>query len=337
MEMRFGACENPEKKPLLLVLGELLIDLIPGEEGMRIEDAGPIIKTASGSAGITACAITLLGGNGGFIGKVGFDSLSRLATSTLKNQGVDVSHLTVSDEGQTGLAFLEYLPEGRNYQYYRKDSVGSKLRPEDLDEAYIAGAYSVHFPGMLLELTAEMRTSCEKLVEIAKANGVLVSFDPNIRREIASDEAAHQRLLWAIRNADVIAPTLDEGKMITGETTVGNVLRALHRMGPRVVALTRDKDGAVLSCDGQVAIVGGTGVNAIDPTGAGDSFAAALCVGLQEQMPLERLAAFCNCTGSLVCTKKGAIGMALPTRAQVEEMMAAGTYSVELTTLENIE
>ena len=325
-----------EKKPLL-ALGELLIDMIPGEEGMRMEDAGPVIKTASGSAGITACAMAMLGGKGGFIGKVGYDSLSRLATSTLSKFGVDMSHVAVSNEGQLGLAFLEYLPDGRNYQYYRKDSVGSKLRPEDLDEAYIAGAYAVHFPGMLLELTAEMRASCEKLVEIAKRNGVLVSFDPNIRREIAADESARQRLMGAIRNADIIAPTLEEGRMVTGETSIGNVLRALHAMGPKVVALTRDKDGAVLSRDGQVAIAAGTGVNAIDPTGAGDSFAAALCVGLQEQMPLDKLAAFCNCTGSLVCTKKGAVGMALPTRAEVEAMMASDMCRVELTTLENME
>lgn len=328
------SCSTVKKN--LLSLGELLIDLIPGAEGMKIEDAGPVIKTASGSAGIVACAMTLLGGNGGFIGKVGYDSLSRLATATLKNQGVDVSHLAVSDEGQTGLAFLEYLPEGRNYQYYRKNSVGSLLRPEELDEDYIAGAYAVHFPGMLLELTPEMRASCEKLVEIAKKNGVLVSFDPNIRREIAADAAALERLRWAVRNADIIAPTLDEGRMLTGETTVGGVLRALHAMGPKIIALTRDKDGAVLSRGGQVAIARGIPIHAVDPTGAGDSFAAALCVGIQEDMPLDRLAAFCNCTGSLVCTKKGAIGMALPTRAQVEELMASGICAVELTSLEAI-
>lgn len=326
-----------QKRKPLLALGELLIDLIPGTEGMRIEDAGPVIKTASGSAGIVACAMTMLGGNGGFIGKVGKDSLSNLAVHTLGSQGVDVSRLVVSDEGQIGLAFLEYLSTGRNYQYYRRNSVGSLLRPEELDEDYITGAYAVHFPGMLLELTPEMRGSCQRLVEIARQNGVLVSFDPNIRREIASDEAARQRMLWAISNADIVAPTLEEGLMITGETTIGNVLRALHAMGPQVVALTRDKDGAVLSRDGQVAIACGIDVAAIDPTGAGDTLAAALCVGVQEQMPLEQLALFCNCAGTLVCMKKGAIGMALPTRQQVEDMMASGVCMVETTTLAELE
>lgn len=321
----------------LLSLGELLIDMIPGTEGMRIAEAGPVIKTASGSAGIVATAMTRLGGNSGFIGKIGRDSLSRLATDTLRAEGVDMSHVVVSDEGQIGLAFLEYLPEGRNYQYYRKNSVGSTIAPEELDEAYIAGAFAVHYPGMLLELTPQMRGSCQRMVEIARANGVLVSFDPNIRREIASNEEARQRLMAAVRTADIVAPTLEEGRMITGKESIGDVLRDLHAMGPAVVALTRDKDGAVLSYNGQVAIASGIAINAIDPTGAGDSFAAALCVGIREKMPLEQLACFCNCTGSLVCTKKGAIGMALPTRKEVEDLMASGACAITLTTLEEME
>ena len=251
------------RKPIL-ALGELLVDLVPGREGMRIEDAGPVVKTASGSAGIFACAATLLGGRGGFIGKVGRDSLSRMVAGTLRGQGVDLSRLIVSDEGQMGLAFLEYLPEGRNYQYYRKNSVGSLLRASELDAEYISGAYAVHFPGMLLELTEEMRGACERLVEIAREKGILVSFDPNIRRELSADAAARARLLWAVRHADVVAPTLSEGQMITGETSIGDVLRALHAMGPRVVALTRDKDGAVLSRGGEVAVAAGIDEEPVD-------------------------------------------------------------------------
>ena len=323
------------RKPIL-ALGELLVDLVPGREGMRIEDAGPVVKTASGSAGIFACAATLLGGRGGFIGKVGRDSLSRMVAGTLRGQGVDLSRLIVSDEGQMGLAFLEYLPEGRNYQYYRKNSVGSLLRASELDAEYISGAYAVHFPGMLLALTEEMRGACERLVEIAREKGILVSFDPNIRRELSADAAARARLLWAVRHADVVAPTLSEGQMITGETSIGGVLRALHAMGPRVVALTRDKDGAVLSRGGEVAVAAGIDEEPVDPTGAGDTLAAALCVGLQEDMSLARLAAFCNCAGTLVIKKKGAIGMALPERGQVDAMVASGVCRVECMPLESL-
>ncbi len=326
---------GPDGRGRILALGELLVDLIPGREGMRIEDAGPVVKTASGSAGIFACAAALLGGCGGFIGKVGHDSLSRMVMRTLEEQGVDLSRVVHSDEGQIGLAFLEYLPEGRNYQYYRKNSVGSLLRPEELDEGYIGDAYAVHFPGMLLELTPQMRAACERLVAVARERGALVSFDPNIRQELSADESARERLLWAVRHADIVAPTLSEGRSITGKESIGEVLRALHAMGPRVVALTRDKDGAVLSRDGMAALARGIDEKAIDPTGAGDTLAAALCVGLREEMPLERLAAFCNCAGTLVVTKKGAIGMALPTRAQVDAMVASGACRVECVPLES--
>ena len=335
MEMDRSNASPLTRKPIL-ALGELLVDLIPERTGMRMEDAGAVIKTASGSAGIFACAAALLGARSGFIGKVGRDSLSRMVMRTLEGQGVDLSCVTVSDQGQIGLAFLEYLPGGgRNYQYYRRNSVGSLLDAADLEEADIAGAYAVHFPGMLLELTPQMRGACERLVEIARSNGVLVSFDPNIRQELSGGEAL-QRMLWAVRNADIVAPTLSEGQFLTGETSVGNVLRALHRMGPRVVALTRDKDGAVLSMDGQVAVAEGIDREAVDPTGAGDTLAAALCVGLQEEMPLTHLAAFCNSAGTLVITRRGAIGMALPSRAEVEALAASDACRVTCMPLDSV-
>ena len=215
--------------------------------------------------------------------------------------------------------------------------MGSLLRAEDLDEEHIRAAYAVHFPGMLLELTPQMRGACQRLVELANAAGVLVSFDPNIRRELAADEEARRRLLWAVAHADVVAPTLLEGQMITGRKTVGDVLRALHAMGPKMVALTRDKDGAVLSSGGLVAIAPGIDEPPVDPTGAGDTLAAALCVGLQEGMPLARLACFCNCAGTLVITKQGAIGMALPARAEVEALMARQEHRVRTLRLDQVE
>ena len=55
MEMDRSNASPLTRKPIL-ALGELLVDLIPERTGMRMEDAGAVIKTASGSAGIFACA-----------------------------------------------------------------------------------------------------------------------------------------------------------------------------------------------------------------------------------------------------------------------------------------
>lgn len=321
---------------LIFSLGELLVDLIPVELGGRIDQAGTVFKTASGSAGIFACAAAALGADTAFLGKVGRDSLSRLACDTVRSFGVDMSRVVSSDEGQIGLAFIEYLPDGtRNYEYYRTRSVGSLYRPDELGADTLANAYALHFPGMLLELSPELRETSIAAARLAKQSGVLFSFDPNIRFDLSRDEA-FRRLVSVIALADVVAPTLAEGRMITNKTATGDVLRALHAMGPKVVALTQDKDGAAVSRDGMVALCDGIDVPVVDPTGAGDIFAAALVVALQRKMPLEEAALFCNCAGTLAVTKRGAIGQAIPSLDDVTALMQTKPCRVRLVPLSEL-
>ena len=66
------------------------------------------------------------------------------------------------------------------------------------------------------------------------------------------------------------------------------------------------------------------------------ALAAALCVGRQEGMPLMRLAAFCNSAGTLVITRRGAIGLALPTREQVEALAASEACRVTCLPLDSM-
>lgn len=318
-------------------LGELLVDLIPVEDGGRIEKTGAVLKVASGSAGIFACAVAALGAKSSFLGKVGKDALSRMVTNTVRDSGVDMDHVAISDEGQIGLAFIEYLPDGkRNYEYYRNRSVGSLYRANELDADALEGAFALHFPGMLLDLSPELREASLFAARTAKEKGALLSFDPNIRAELNSRESL-ERMIQVIRISDVIAPTLAEGQLITGKKTTGDVLRALHAMGPSVVALTQDKDGAAVSMGGEVALCEGIDVPVIDPTGAGDTFAAALVVALQRGMPLADIALFCNCAGTLVVTKRGAIGQAIPSLSEVNALMHTNPCRVRLVPLGALE
>ena len=141
----------------VLVLGELLLDFVPCDSDMRLSQPGTVLKTVSGSSGIYACAAAGFGLDCSFIGKVGSDPFSQLALSSIASRGVRTDAVVRSDSGQLGLAFLEYLPSGRNYTYYRDGSVGSQLRPEELTEAVFADASILHLPGMLLELNDSMR------------------------------------------------------------------------------------------------------------------------------------------------------------------------------------
>lgn len=312
----------------ILVLGELLLDFIPTQSGMRLCEPGTVVKTVSGSAGIFACAAAALGAQCGFVGRVGKDPFSRLAVQTVAQAGVDTSLVVESEEGQIGLAFIEYLPEGRNYQYYRSQSAGSRLCAGDLDEKAIAQAQILHLPGMLLELNETMREACFAAVEMARRHDVLISFDPNIRKELSGDSGAIERLRRMTSYADIIKPTLEEARLLTGEHEIPAILQRLHGMGPRLVAVSRDKQGALLSAGGEEAAAPGIDVPVVDPTGAGDSFAAALCRYVQRNSTLEEAARFCNCVGTLVCTRRGAIGMAIPSLAEAEALMRSPLCTV---------
>ena len=312
----------------ILVLGELLLDFIPTQSGMRLCEPGTVVKTVSGSAGIFACAAAALGAQCGFVGRVGKDPFSRLAVQTVAQAGVDTSLVVESEEGQIGLAFIEYLPEGRNYQYYRSQSAGSRLCAGDLDEKAIAQAQILHLPGMLLELNETMREACFAAVEMARRHDVLISFDPNIRKELSGDSGAIERLRRMTSYADIIKPTLEEARLLTGEHEIPAILQRLHGMGPRLVAVSRDKQGALLSAGGEEAAAPGIDVPVVDPTGAGDSFAAALCRCVQRNATLEEAARFCNCVGTLVCTRRGAIGMAIPSLAEAEALMRSPLCTV---------
>lgn len=312
----------------ILVLGELLLDFIPTQSGMRLCEPGTVVKTVSGSAGIFACAAAALGAQCGFVGRVGKDPFSRLAVQTVAQAGVDTSLVVESEEGQIGLAFIEYLPEGRNYQYYRSQSAGSRLCAGDLDEKAIAQAQILHLPGMLLELNETMREACFAAVEMARRHDVLISFDPNIRKELSGDSGAIERLRRMTSYADIIKPTLEEARLLTGEHEIPAILQRLHGMGPRLVAVSRDKQGTLLSAGGEEAAAPGIDVPVVDPTGAGDSFAAALCRCVQRNSTLEEAARFCNCVGTLVCTRRGAIGMAIPSLAEAEALMRSPLCTV---------
>lgn len=311
--------KNPGGK--IISIGELLVEFIPVEPTLRLNEEGSILKTASGSSGIFACANAKICDRAAFIGKIGPDPLSDFVYQIMDREGVDISRVVKDREGQIGLAFLENLEEGRNFEYYRSNSIGSKFGPDDIDEEYIKKASAIHYSGMLLELSETMRAACEKCVKIAKEAGVMISFDPNIRKEVMKSEDARQRLYKGIESADVIAPTLEEAAFITGLSDPLEILHQLHQKGPKIIALTKDKDGAILSDGKKVVYVGGTHVKAIDPTGAGDTFASMLVYGIQEGWDLEKIALYCNCAGGLVVTRQGSIGRALPNLHEVEQMI----------------
>ena len=303
----------------VVALGELLIDFTCVSADA---DGYPTMAAHPGGAPANfLAAVTKFGGKTALLGKVGSDTFGRLLTGTLEKAGIETRGIVASSDVFTTLAFVTLDEHGdREFAFSRKPGADTQLRFSELELSLIDDTQAFHFG--TLSLTDEpARATTYRAVAYAKTHGKLITFDPNLRKELRNDAQMRQRMMQMLSMADVIEPTLEEARIITGCTEISDVLRALHAAGPRLVVLTRDKDGALFSFDGQILSAEGIDVPVVDPTGAGDTFAAALACCIEENMQMEAAIAFCNCAGTLVCTKRGAIGMAIPTREQVLDMM----------------
>lgn len=128
---------------------------------------------------------------------------------------------------------------------------------------------------------------------------------------------------------DVLIGNEDEACAVTGCTSVDAALEALRRWMPlgatRLVAISRGRDGCILATMRETVRVPAFEVRAIDPTGAGDTFAAGIVYGLLRRLPLSELGRLANAMGALATRALGARA-ALPTRDELEAFLSGVSH-----------
>jgi sugar/nucleoside kinase (ribokinase family) len=169
-----------------------------------------------------------------------------------------------------------------------------------------------------------MRGKCYQAVELTKAAGGRVSFDPNLRPELLGGEEALRRICGPVVEAShVVLPSGAEAELLTGVTGADEACRALLERGPEVVALKRGAEGCTIITKDQKIDAPAFQVEAVDPTGAGDCFDAGFVVGLLEGLPLEEVGKLANACGALGATRKGPMEGAF-SRGLVDDFMNTG-------------
>jgi len=124
---------------------------------------------------------------------------------------------------------------------------------------------------------------------------------------------------------DYLTPNAGEaarlsGVAVTDRASAAEAAETLRRRGVATVVVTLGADGALVVSDAGVAHVPGVAVTAIDTTAAGDTFNAALAVGLGEGRVLADVLRFANAAAALACTRRGA-QPSLPSRSEVDRLL----------------
>lgn len=309
-------------------LGELLIDFT--ENGVS-ENGNPLLEANPGGAPCNVLAmLNKLGRKTAFIGKVGNDNFGRFLADTVRRSGTDITNLVYNDTVPTTLAFVHTLAEGeREFSFYRQPGADMTLTKEEVMTDIIESSMIFHF-GTLSSTHPGVREATRFAVEFAKEKGLLISFDPNLREPLwDSLDDAKREIEYGLSKCDILKISDNELEFMTDTRDYDEGIRRIReKYDIPLIFLTLGKDGSrAYYKDIRVERPAYQGVNAVEKTGAGDTFeGCALDFVLEygidgfDESKLSELLDFANAGAAIITTRKGALKV-MPDKMEIARIL----------------
>jgi fructokinase len=299
----------------VVALGELLIDFT---ENGTSDQGNPVYEANPGGAPCNVLSmLNRLGHQTAFLGKVGNDIFGRQLRSTVESAGINVEGLLTDEDVRTTLAFVETKPDGdRDFSFYRNPGADMMLREEEVRDDIIAAGKIFHF-GTLSMTNEPVRSATKHAIAVAKENGALISFDPNIREPLWKDmEEAKEQTAYGLSVCDILKISDNEIQWFSGKEDYTEGIRMLQQTYQiPLILLSMGRDGSRAYYKNMIVEVPAfLQKNTIETTGAGDTFGACclhyiLQYGLMEltEQQLKDMLTFANAAASIITTRKGAL------------------------------
>lgn len=280
--------------PLVVGIGELLWDLLPG--GRQLGGAPANFTFHAHNLGARAAVVSRVGSDG-----LGVEILARF-----KAMGLTAEAIQIDGEAPTGTVEVTLDDAGVPRFAVRGNAAWDHLAVEPPALAVVRQADAICF-GTLAQRHPSARRSIQCLVAAAPEDSLRV-FDVNLRQPFYSREVIESslRLANVLKLNDLELPVLaDMFKLGSpGPDAIAKLARAFS-LG--VVALTRGDRGSLIYRGGQWSEQNPKPVDVADTVGAGDSFSAALVTGLLMKMELEEVHSFASDVARFVCSQPGAM------------------------------
>lgn len=253
----------------IICFGDLIDDVIAIPLGPIRDDTdtpSSIRFLPGGSAANTAAWLGALGAAVDFVGAVGARDVA-MHEAVLGASGA-TPHLTAVADLPTGTIVV--IVEGGNRHMLTERGGNSRLDPQKVTAELLDKAAALHITGHTL-LNDAGAAGIADLIARAKAAGVAVSVAPGSAGFIA--DYGVDEFFAAVAGADILFPSLEEGRLLTGRGTPELIAAALAESFG-TVALTLGAEGVALAHDGLAMHVEAVPATVVDPTGAGDAFCA---------------------------------------------------------------
>jgi sugar/nucleoside kinase (ribokinase family) len=284
-----------------MVIGELNVDIIVS--GLR---QAPVIgaetlvdevtmRLGSASA-IFACGIAKLGHKVTFVSQVGKDLFGQFCLSELRSAGISTNSVSVRPELRTGVTIALSSRKDRTLITYPGAIETLSFKPSRM--SMFKGHQHLHMTSYFLQKA--LRPAFARILREARLAGLSTSFDPN------SDPTRKwtRKIDQVLSHTDILFLNTSEALQLTRTRAVRTALKKLAKSVPCAV-IKLGRKGAVAIKNDEITFVDGFKVEALDTTGAGDSFAAGFISAYLSREPLTECLRVGNACGALSTAKYG--------------------------------
>lgn len=260
----------------ILALGEPMVEFNQtgaGEGRLYLQGFG-------GDSSNFAIAAARQGASVGYLSALGDDDHGRLLRALWDAEGVDHTLVRTDPAAFTAIYFVTHDAAGHHFSFLRSGSAASRMTPEQLPKERIAAAKVLHLSGISLAISASACDTCYAAIDLARAAGVKVSFDTNLRLKLWPIARARAVMTDVMRRCDICLPSLDDVAAISGLRDPEALVDWCLELGAKVVALKLGDQGAIVADIRQRHRLAAHACKPVDATGAGDTFGGAFVARL---------------------------------------------------------
>ncbi len=290
----------------IVVFGEAMAMFIADDYG-PLEVAAHYTLAPAGAEINVAVGLSRMGYRVGWMSRLGADPFGRYLLKHVQQSGVDTTRVLFEEEYPTGFQLKSRVREGDpTVVYFRKSSAASHMAPNAEDDAYLRSARHLHVTGIPPALSETCRYFTYHAIEQARAAGMSISFDPNVRPTLWRSEDEMRRVLNDLATrTDWVFPGLDEGAALTGATTPEEIALFYLKRGVKLVAVKVGARGSCLFTSAQRYDFPAFPVSVVDTVGAGDGFAVGVISAMLDGLDLPACLERGNAIGALAVTSPG--------------------------------
>jgi 2-dehydro-3-deoxygluconokinase len=307
--------------PDIIAIGEPLIEFnqLPPDRGGRA-DGRLYLKGFGGDASNAMIAAARQGARTGFLTRLSKDENAQSLRNLWDEERIDYARCVEDENAPTGLYFVSHGENGHSFSFLRKNSASALMTEADVPEDYIAQAKILHITGISLAISEKARAACFRSITIAKAAGVKVSLDTNLRLRLWSIEIARDIITQAISLCDIALPSFDDIVQISGLSDTDAIIEWCHARGPGLVALKLGAKGAIVSDGENRHAIPPFPCKPIDATGAGDAFGGAFLARLLAGDAIDTAGRYAAACAALSTEGYGAVEP-IPNARKVQDAM----------------